>query len=429
MVEVAAFTAGLLAEDVERLATRDLGPLVTVLSSLRSAAEALLSAVTAAALERGEPETCCDGGVSPRQWVTDWQGEGPRQAGRLLATTTALGRLPQVRAAYQRGLISSAHAQAACRAARQLPAGALGAGDRILATTAPHVLPEDVSGLVHRLVHTVDPDGAARRAEELTEGQHLSLDQFGDGSYSVHGLLGPAEGALVVAALAPLMVSTGEGDTRTRRRRCADALVEACRRTAAHPDGPGVHGVRPTVLLLVDETGHRPAETSDGTVLDRGAALALACDASTHRLSHAACPARATRRGPPPAARPGHPAGHQTPAPRVDRPGPRVRAPPVHPTTQLDPSPPSHRLVRRRAHRRHDDGLALRPAPHAPAPHPAAPAPTHPTRRTLDHHRHPTHPQRASPRSWPARARWRVHPATAAELAKEAPGRRRWKKS
>lgn len=297
VVEVAAFTAGLLAEDVERLATRDLGPLVTVLSSLRSAAEALLSAVTAAALERGEPETCCDGGVSARQWVSDWQGEGPRQAGRLLATTTALGRLPQVRAAYRRGLISSAHAQAACRAARQLPAGALGAGDRVLATTAPHVLPEDVSALVHRLVHTVDPDGAARRAEQLTDGQHLSLDQFGDGSYAVHGLLGPAEGALVVAALAPLMVSIGEGDTRTRRRRCADALVEACRRTAAHPDGPGVHGVRPTVLLLVDETGHRPAETSDGTVLDRGAALALACDASTHRLSHAACPATARRGG------------------------------------------------------------------------------------------------------------------------------------
>jgi len=81
VVEVAAFTAGLLAEDVERLATRDLGPLVTVLSSLRSAAEALLSAVTAAALERGEPETCCDGALSPRQWVTDWQGEGPARPG------------------------------------------------------------------------------------------------------------------------------------------------------------------------------------------------------------------------------------------------------------------------------------------------------------------------------------------------------------
>jgi len=76
---------------------------------LRSAAEALLSAVTAAAVERGEPETCRDGGLSPRQWVTDWRGEGPRQAGKLLATTTttttttALGRLPQVRAADERG--------------------------------------------------------------------------------------------------------------------------------------------------------------------------------------------------------------------------------------------------------------------------------------------------------------------------------------
>jgi len=34
---------------------------------------------------------------------------------------------------------------------------------------------------------------------------------------------------------------------------------------------------------------------------------------------------------------------------------------------------------RRRPHRRHNDGLALRPAPHAPAPHPAAPASTHPS--------------------------------------------------
>ncbi len=66
VAELARVVAGLQAVDVERLATRDLGPLVTVPSSLRSAADALLTAAPAAALHRGEPETRVDGGVRPR---------------------------------------------------------------------------------------------------------------------------------------------------------------------------------------------------------------------------------------------------------------------------------------------------------------------------------------------------------------------------
>ncbi len=276
--------------DIARLSTDDLGPMLSAVTALTSVLQAQALSLVAAALDRGVPETCIDGGMGAREWVADWQGEGPRQAGRTLTKLRQLSKLPTMRQAWQRGLVTPPHVEAALRAVEQVQAAALPLADRILTEAAVTVLPEDLTMVVRRLVHTVDPDGSAKRAEELTEGQHLTLDQFGDGSWDVHGLLCPAAGAMLASALAPLMLSNGPDDTRTTPRRRADALTEMARRSSADPEGPGAHGVRPTVLLLVDSTGQRPAETADGTVLDRGAALALACDASTYRLDHAACP-------------------------------------------------------------------------------------------------------------------------------------------
>jgi len=258
-----------------------------------SVLQAQALSLVAATLDRGVPETCIDGGMGAREWVADWQGEGPRQAGRTL---TKLRQLPTMRQAWQRGLVTPPHVEAALRAVERVQAAALPLADRILTEAAVTVLPEDLTMVVRRLVHTIDPDGSAKRAEELTEGQHLTLDQFGDGSWDVHGLLCPAAGAMLASALAPLMLSNGPDDTRTTPRRRADALTEMARRSSADPEGPGAHGVRPTVLLLVDSTGQRPAETADGTVLDRGAALALACDASTYRRATPAGQPRSPRR-------------------------------------------------------------------------------------------------------------------------------------
>lgn len=284
--ELARVVARLLQDDVDRVATDELGPRIGVLSALRSAVDATLTATAAEALARGVPETCCDGGVSEHSWLAEWQAEGTGQARQLLGRVRAVAQLPRVREAWKSGRVCTASVSAACAAVHRLPAQVLPAVDVLLAETAQHVLPEDLTKVVHRLVHTIDPDGSAKRGQDLADGQRATLDQYGDGSWCLNGGFAPAEGALLDAGLAAFMTPNGEGDRRTRAQRRADALIEMARRCLADPEGPGADGVRPTVVLLTHEDGDQPAETADGTVLDHGAAQALGCDAHTHRLAH-----------------------------------------------------------------------------------------------------------------------------------------------
>ncbi|RKS72580.1 HNH endonuclease [Motilibacter peucedani] len=218
-----------------------------------------LDAVEAAALAEVDSREAyrLDAAPTTKAWLRHHLRLDQGEAGTRLARAETLGALPRTADALRTGQISARHVDALTRGRRKLGVPTMAAAEETLLGLACTSSPEQVRLAVDRLVQVVDPDETAtERAERQRASRHLHVAPGFDGTWTVTGLLDPADGALVKAAVdahsrrRPL--PDGSPDERTRGQRMADALVEFAAAALAAGDAPTVGGTTAHVTLVLD---------------------------------------------------------------------------------------------------------------------------------------------------------------------------------
>ncbi len=127
--------------------------------------------------------------------------------------------------------------------------------------------------------HAVDAAGYHRDQEMLAEERGLRLNTALDGCLLISGLLDPAGGAAVRAALEPLAQPSGQHDDRNREQRFADALVEL-----ASGAKPAEIQVTATIETLKGMAGAAAAEMEFSLPISSTTVQRMACDCSVTRV-------------------------------------------------------------------------------------------------------------------------------------------------
>src|SRR6266571_4954913 len=127
--------------------------------------------------------------------------------------------------------------------------------------------------------HAVDAAGYHRDQEMLAEERGLRLNTALDGCLLISGLLDPAGGAAVRAALEPLAQPSGQHDDRNREQRFADALVEL-----ASGAKPAEIQVTATIETLKGMAGAAAAEMEFSLPISSTTVRRMACDCSVTRV-------------------------------------------------------------------------------------------------------------------------------------------------
>ena len=127
--------------------------------------------------------------------------------------------------------------------------------------------------------HAVDAGGYQRDQERLADERGLRLNTAQDGCLLISGLLDPAGGAAVRAALEPLAQSSGQHDDRNREQRFADALVEL-----ASGGKPAEIQVTATIETLKGLAGAAAAEMEFSLPISATTVQRMACDCSVTRV-------------------------------------------------------------------------------------------------------------------------------------------------
>jgi Domain of unknown function (DUF222)/HNH endonuclease len=127
--------------------------------------------------------------------------------------------------------------------------------------------------------HAVDAAGYNRDQDRLADARGLRLNTAHDGCVLIRGLLDPAGGAAVRAALEPLARPSGEHDHRTRPQRWADALEDL-----ATGGRPAEIQVTATIETLKGMAGAPGAEMDLSVPISSVAVQRMACDCSVTRV-------------------------------------------------------------------------------------------------------------------------------------------------
>jgi hypothetical protein len=137
--------------------------------------------------------------------------------------------------------------------------------------------------------HRVDPEAVADGERRDAEERYLRFNESGDGLVFLKGRFDSTAGATIRTALEPLAKPHGEGDTRNRERRDADALLELAEHsldTGAIPQ----HGtVRPHVQITTT------LETLQGLIGAPAGEMALSLPISAKAVQRFACDSSVTR--------------------------------------------------------------------------------------------------------------------------------------
>ncbi|HEY3262663.1 MAG TPA: DUF222 domain-containing protein, partial [Pseudonocardiaceae bacterium] len=136
------------------------------------------------------------------------------------------------------------------------------------------------------LRYCLEPDAAGRDAVKNYEKRELSVATTIYGMVATQGLLDPASGATVLAAVDALTDPPRDDDARTAGQRRADALTELCRRALDGGGLPEVNGEKPHLLVtlsyesLLGQLGAEPAHLNWVGPISAADARMLACDCS-----------------------------------------------------------------------------------------------------------------------------------------------------
>jgi hypothetical protein len=200
--------------------------------------------------------------------------------------------LPVVAEAVTDGSLSGEQAREIGRVLEQLPGSVpveqVAEAERQLVTAGSQLGPRQLGQLGQRILAHLDPDGVLGSDAEHQRRRCFTLSPQADGSYHARGLLTPACGALLLAALtpssAPKPATDGPDgrDARSYGQRLHDALGELAelqvrRGELVESGAPAQVILTMTAEQLASRTGY--AETSFGQLISIPEALRLAGEA------------------------------------------------------------------------------------------------------------------------------------------------------
>src|SRR2546425_7142857 len=177
-------------------------------------------------------EYAADGALSVPAWLK-WKC---KLSGSAAAERVEIGkqleRLPKTEAAFARGDLGYQHVAVMARTAENLGAAAVRGEEGSLLKAAQSMDPGQFTTVAKNFEHRIDAAGALAETNRAYARRYLHISEPQAGVVRIDGMLDAEGGATVRAALAGLMKPTRD-DHRSHGQRCADALVEFCRR------GPG----------------------------------------------------------------------------------------------------------------------------------------------------------------------------------------------
>ncbi len=247
---------------------------MTAVQGLRNRLDAYLTDLAVAADTGGDSRVLHAGTTG--MLVAVATGANPQAGSALVARGRALQDLPQVRAAYTAGRISTAHVSAITAHAARIDRFA--AVEAAVVTIAETTEPAELRRVLQVLVEQCRPESLDATAQQLHAKRGLSLSQISNGMFRLDGYLDPIHGARLRDALATLMGRTGRDDTRTPAQRRADALADLLTAAAANHRPGGISGL--SVLIdLEDLTDGHGATLEDGSALGTRLYDLLTCTA------------------------------------------------------------------------------------------------------------------------------------------------------
>lgn len=138
--------------------------------------------------------------------------------------------------------------------------------------------------------HMADAEAMKGEHRERIRNRRLEFIPCGDGGVAIRALLDEVGGATLRTALEPLARPNGFGDSRTRERRLADALIELASHVLDQGSLPKHHSQRPhlqvtaSVETLMGLAGAPAAELEFSTPITAEALRRIACDSSLFRV-------------------------------------------------------------------------------------------------------------------------------------------------
>ena len=289
-----ADVAALTAEPLEGASDGGLLDRSRRLVAARNRIDAALAATVRTAENRQAAEH--DGLKNMRSWL----GSHTRLAGPAIGSIARQGRameqLPAVQAAYLAGQLTADQVETIAEIVQPEHLDRARAQDVDLtvitdalisiATSQPH---RALQAAVGTYLARLDPDGAE---PDPTEERSLTLAQHPDGSWTLGGALDAVGGDRVATTLEAIAAAgRGEGDTRTRAQRHADALVQLCDLALSSGALPILRTVKPHVVVTINDRdladpapGHGTATTGTGAAISAARARWIACDSTVARV-------------------------------------------------------------------------------------------------------------------------------------------------
>jgi Domain of unknown function (DUF222) len=234
--------------------------------------------------------TVAERGRQSTSWLIEDLHLSPTEAKQRMWVARRLVEYPAIRELLLAGQISHQHALVIINCVTKLPMDWREPAEKELCVFACDHDPATLGRLCAELrIRTgADEDAEAAEARRFTN-RHLTLNTTMDGMIHLNGMLDPESGAIISAALGPLVAATtGPEDTRHNAQRRADALVELARFSLCHGELPDQGGDRPQVVVTIPFNELRdgiaarqlPFGSLNGLSISPATARRLACDAN-----------------------------------------------------------------------------------------------------------------------------------------------------
>ena len=273
-----------LAEDVVVLSGGQLLDEVETCLEIETIAHALTTRSLKAVYDVDVTVELC--GRTTKSWLLEDVRMSKPEAGRRMKFVRFLDYFPKVKAAYHSAELSTEHISALLSALMSLPPAAWDAVEQPLVEVARFGSPADVGDMVDDILTEL---GVTKKSDIQRERRNGSLGfrltKTMDGYYSASGLIDPATGEILRAALDQHNGKTGPDDVRSPMRRDHDALATVARRSLESSDQPSFAGSPVGVLVTIpyDVLEGRLREAwltlPSGMRISAGTARRLACDA------------------------------------------------------------------------------------------------------------------------------------------------------
>ncbi len=316
------------------------GPDAIALAEALCTSRSLLDAALLRSIDRLEETDALrkHGWATVKDFLTHLTGGHKGTGGGLVRAAAQLRDLPHIRTALEDGRVTLPQARAIAGKVHSLPhvsefRDAVAARMLDLVETHGHDASDLESGFTD-VVHEFDPDHTIIDADKEKDKQergahthrHLSIVPDGTGGVKLTGSGTVEDGELIKATLFPLAApqptdpgacggrdrqpgephfdENGEDadrlcriagcrhdgrDPREHGARLWDALVEACQRLQDTEQLPADHGVRPRIVVTIDQDSLKqqvidaglacPAETTSGAQISARTVRQMACDA------------------------------------------------------------------------------------------------------------------------------------------------------